>query len=128
MLFRPSAEQNLDAIHVMLDSWNAEADRFRHAALAARKGDTPTSLVVSSAGEAHDELLSLLSQLDAALDRAPPGSPNFASLLQAQTTAIALIESVGNSYDILETVVSDKLAGPTHIAHEPSGATAAAAS
>jgi hypothetical protein len=118
MLFRPSAEQNLEAIHVMLDSWNAEADRFRHAARAARKGDTPTSLVVSSAGEAYDELLSLLGQLDAALDRAPPGSPNFASLLQAQTTAVALLESVGNSYDILETVATETMVGPTRIVHE----------
>jgi hypothetical protein len=118
MLFRPSADQNLEAVHSMLDSWNAEADRLRQAAIAARSGETPTSLTAAAAEEVHDGLVSLLDELDDALDKVSPGSPQFGALLKAQMTAIALLESVGNSFDILDRFVMTKNEGPTRIAHE----------
>ena len=102
MLFRTSADQNLTAIHAMLDAWNAEADRFRQAATAARKGEAPTSLTAT----------------DEALSKLPPGSPQFAGLLQAQITAMALLESVGNSFDVLDRFVTEEIDGPTRIPHE----------
>ena len=118
MLFRPSVDQNLIAVHAMLDSWNAEADRFRQAAIAARHGESPTSLTVAAAEEAHDGLMSLLGEIDEALEKVPPGSPLFSDMLHAQMTAIALLESVGNSYDILDRFVTEQIDGPTRIAHE----------
>src|SRR5436190_21996707 len=102
MLFRPSADQNLIAVHAMLDSWNAEADRFRQAAIAARSGEVPASLTVAAAEEAHDGLMSLLGEIDDALEKMTRGSGQFSDMLHAQKTAIALLESVGNSYDILD--------------------------
>lgn len=118
MLFRPSADQTLDAIHTLLDGWNAEADRFRHAAIAARKGEMPTSLVVAAAEEAHDQLSSLLGRIDDSLDKVSAGNPQFAELLQVQMTAVALLESVGNSYDILDGFVTEQMVAPRRIAHE----------
>lgn len=118
MLFRPSADQNLDAIHAALRAWNAEADYFRHAAIAARKGDTPTSLIVSAAEEAHEDLQSLLGEIDRVLERLPAGSPQFAAFLQAQVSAIALLESVGNSHDVLDGFATEQMAPPRRIAHE----------
>lgn len=127
MLFRPTIDQNIDTIHTMLDIWNGEADRFRRAAIAVRKGETPDSLVVSGAEEAHDELISLLDQIDAALSKAATGSPRFAELLQAQATAVALFESVSNSWDLLDTLATETMTAPTRIPRE-SVATAGAAS
>ena len=118
MLFRPSADQNLIAVHAMLDSWNAEADRFRQVAIAARNGEAPTSLTVAAAEEAHDGLMSLLGEIDEALAKVTPGSQQFSDMLHAQMAAIALLESVGNSYDILDRFVTTEIAGPTRIAHE----------
>jgi hypothetical protein len=118
MLFRPSVDQNLSAVHAMLDNWNAEADRFRQAAIAARNGQAPTSLTVSAAEEAHEGLMSLLGEIDEALATVKPGSQQFADLLHAQMAAIAVLESVGNSYDILDRFVTEHIAGPTRIAHD----------
>ena len=118
MLFRPSADQNLTAVHAMLDAWNAEADRFRQAAVAARNGEAPTSLTTAAAEEAHDGLMALLDEIDDALGKLKAGSAQFAGLLQAQITALALLESIGNSYDILDRFVTEVVDGPTRIAHE----------
>lgn len=118
MLFRPSADQNLEAVHAMLDAWNAEADRFRRAAGAVRDGEAPSSLIVTAAEEAHDGLMALLDEIDEALSKLPPGSAAFTGLLQAQITGLALLESVGNSYDILDRFVVEEIAGPRRIAHE----------
>lgn len=81
----------------MLDAWNAEADRFRLAAMAARGGETPSSLTAGAAEEAHEGLMTLLGEIDDALERVAPGSQQFGGLLQAQMMAIALPEGVGNS-------------------------------
>lgn len=127
MLFRPTAEQSFDTIHAVLDAWNGEADHFRRAAIAARRGETPTSLTVAAAEEAHDDLISLLAEIEAALAKATAGSPPFTALLQSRLTAIALLESVGNSWDILESVATEQMTAPRRIVHELR-ATAAAAS
>lgn len=118
MLFRPTADQKLDGIHAMLGSWNAEADRFRQAAIAARKGETPGSMIISAVEEAHDGLMSLLEAIDRAMDALPPGSQDFASLLKAQTIAVSLLESIGSSYDVLDRFVGAPEAAPVHITHD----------
>jgi hypothetical protein len=118
MLFRPSADQNLIAVHAMLDSWNVEADRFRQAAKAVRAGESPDPLTVAAAEEAHDGLMSLLGEIDDAFAKVAPGSGQFAGLLQAQNTALALLESVTNSYDLLDRFVATDVAAPTRIPHE----------
>jgi hypothetical protein len=118
MLFRPSIDQNLVAVHAMLDSWNAEADRFRRVAIAARNGEAPTSLTVAAAQEARDGLMSLLGEIDDALGKVAPGSQQFGDLLRAQMMAIALLESVGNSYDMLDRYIPEPVHGPKRIAHE----------
>lgn len=118
MLFRPTADQNLAAVHAALDAWNAEADRFRLAAIAARNGEAPSSLTLAAAEEAHDGLFSLLDELDQAFDTLPPGNAGFSGLLQAQKAALALLESVGTSYEVLERFVTEQTEAPTRIAHE----------
>jgi hypothetical protein len=118
MLFRPSADQNLIAVHAMLDAWNAEADRFRQAAIAARKGETPTSLTVDAVEETHDGLMSLLDELDDALGKIKAGTPHFADTLHAQRAAMSLLESVGNSWETLERIATEEVHGPNRIAHE----------
>ena len=118
MLFRPSVDQNLVAVHAMLDAWNAEADRFRRAAIAARNGEAPTTLTVAAAEEAHDGLMSLLAEIDDALDKVTAGSEQFSALLHAQKIAIALLESIGNSHDMLDRCIPEPVHGPTRIAHE----------
>jgi hypothetical protein len=119
MLFRPSADQNLDAVHALLDAWNAEADRLRRAAIAAQHGEKPTSLLAVAAEEARDGLEAMLLELEGALDRAAPGSPAFPHLLHAQTAAIGLLESIGNTLDRLERFAATPMAGATRIIHEP---------
>lgn len=117
MLFRPRADQNLGAVQAMLGAWNAEADGFRRAAAAVRTGETTDSLAVAAAEQAHDGLLSLLDELDYSLATAEPGSAQFAALLRAQTSAVALLESVGNSCDILDSRMAEPMTAPIHIAH-----------
>src|SRR5690606_36159499 len=91
MLFRLTADQKLDAVRALLDNWNGEADRFRQAAIAARGGEAPGSLLVAAMEEAHDGLSALLDEIDRALDALPVGHADFAGLLMAQKTAIALL-------------------------------------
>ena len=79
---------------------------------------SPTSLTATAAEEAHDGLMALLEEIDEALSKLPPGSPQFAGLLQAQITAMALLESVGNSFDVLDRFVTEEIDGPTRIPHE----------
>src|SRR5947208_746032 len=101
MLFRPAADQRLDGILSMLEVWDDEADRFRAVAVAARGGEPPSSLVVAEVEEAHDGLISLLDEIDRAIEGVPPGDRAFAELLKAQTKAVSLLESVTNSMDVL---------------------------
>ena len=118
MLFRPTADQKLDAVRALLDAWNGEADRFRQAAIASRKGEAPGSLLIAAAEEAHDGLMGLLDEIDRALDTLPGGHPDFPGLLAAQKTAVALLESVGNSYEVLDGFVSAPETEPVRIPHE----------
>ncbi|RYE08873.1 MAG: hypothetical protein EOP22_11715 [Hyphomicrobiales bacterium] len=118
MLFRPTADQKLDAIRALLDAWNGEADRFRQAAIAARQGEAPGSLLMAAVEEAHDGLTGLLDEIERALDTLPVGHAEFAGLLMAQKTAIALLESVSHSHDVLDSFTSAPETAPTRIAHE----------
>ena len=116
MLFRPNAEQNLPAIETMLDTWNSEADRFRRAAMAVRRGDPADELTAQSVAEAHDGLQRLLTDIEAALDRLPAGDRRLIDLLQILVTTQALAESVERSWEVL--CVAPEVARPIHIAHE----------
>lgn len=119
MLFRPTADQRLDGIVSMLEVWNEEADRFRAAAAATRTGKAVSSLVIAGVEEAHDGLISLLDEIDRAIEGVPPGDRAFADLLKAQGKAVALLESVTTSMDVLSLVVADDQAGPVRIGHRP---------
>ena len=119
MLFRPTADQRLDAIQALLATWNGEADRFRSVASAARKGEQPPSTTVAAAEEAHDGLIALLDDMDRALEALPAGHAQFATLLQAQTSAAALLESVGQSLDVLSQFTTSAVPEPLHIVHTP---------
>jgi hypothetical protein len=118
MLFRPPANQRLDGIRAMLATWNEEADRFRAVASAARTGETPQSVVVAAAEEAHDGLIGLLEDIDRAFDGLPAGHADYAALLNVQSTAIALLESVGNSLDQLSRFVTEAGPEPVRIARK----------
>jgi hypothetical protein len=119
VLFRPTADQRLDGILSMLEVWNDEADRFRAVAIAARKGETPPSLTVAEVEEAHDGLLSLLDEIDRAIEGVPPGDRAFADLLRAQSKAVSLLESVTNSMDVLSPLMTDDQPGPVRIGRQP---------
>jgi len=103
----------------MLDVWNDEADRFRAAAVAAREGEPASSLVVASAEEAHDGLIALLDEIDRAIEGVAPGERAFADLLRMQSKAIALLESVTNSMDVLSLAATDDRPAPLHIGRRP---------
>jgi hypothetical protein len=118
MLFRPPANQRLDGIRALLATWNEEADRFRAVASAARTGETPQSVVVAAAEEAHDGLIGLLDDIDRAFDGLPAGHADYAALLNVQSTAIALLESVGNSLDQLSRFVTEAGPEPVRIARK----------
>lgn len=119
MLFRPTPDQRLDGIISMLEVWNEEADRFRAAAVAARTGKPASSLVIAEVEEAHDGLISLLDEIDRAMEGVPPGDRAFADLLKAQGIAVSLLESVTNSMDVLSLVVPDDQKGPVRIGRRP---------
>ena len=112
MLFRPPAEQRLDAARNLLDGWNVEADRFRRAALLAERGETPSTVLIEAAEDARLGLTALLDDIDGALERMAPGNPDFAGLLQAQMSAIALYESIGRSCEALDRFAVDNSPSP----------------
>jgi hypothetical protein len=118
MLVRPIVDESLDPIQAMLASWDLDADGFRIAASAARRGEQPSSATLKAAEEAHDGLIGLLEEIDRILEALPPGHPNFSPLLRAQIKAVALMESVGTSLDVLERFVTDPVAEPVHIGHD----------
>ena len=118
MLFRPPANERLDGIRAMLATWNAEADRFRAVAAAARKGEQPQSVVVAAAEEAHDGLIGVLEDIDRAFEGLPAGHADYAALLHVQNAAIALLESVGNSLDQLSRFVTEPVPEPVRIARK----------
>jgi hypothetical protein len=108
MLFRPPAEHRLEAARNLLDGWNAEADRFRTAAIAALKGEAPTAALVDAMEEARIGLVVLLDDIDGALERVAPGDADFTGLLHAQVCAVALLESIGRSAEIIERFEPDQ--------------------
>jgi hypothetical protein len=118
MLFRPAPAQNLVAIHAMLDSCNVEADHFRRVARAAMEGETPSALTTSAAQETRESLAALLGEIDEALQEVSPCTRSFGDLMHAQKTAVALLESVARSCDMLEGMAAVPLPNPKRISHE----------
>ena len=117
-MFQPSPDMRLAAIHAMLMTWDGEADRFRSAALAALKGETPSALLVAAVEEAHDGLFNVLDEMDRMLAQLAAGSAEFSQILRAQTMAVALLESIGNSRERLDRFSAEDVAGPHRIAHQ----------
>ncbi len=118
MLFRPTADQNLPALETLLESWNLEADRFRRAAIAARGGEPYDPLTAQAAVEAHESVLEILTQIEAALERMPAGDRSAVGLLRAYTMALSLAESLERSCDDLRPLDAPDPSGPVHIVHE----------
>jgi hypothetical protein len=113
--FTPDHE--LDAIHSLLATWNAEADRFRLAAIAAGRGETPASSVVNGLAEAHTGLVEVLEATDRMVDTMRGGNAAFAAVLQVQATAAALLESLSTSLDVLDRFLIEPVDEPLQIAH-----------
>ena len=117
MLLRLTADQRLEGIKAMLETWNAEADRFRAASVAARAGESPSSVLVAE--EAHDGLFTLIEEIDRTLETLPAGHKDFAALLQAQKVAVSLAEHISNSLDGLERFATAPEKAPVRIVHAP---------
>lgn len=117
MLYKPAPRSAISAISSLLDSWNLEADAFRAAAVAARKGRSPGSGIVAAARNAQDGLSTLLEEIDTALVALPAGHPDFRDLLHAQVAALALHESISTSLDVLERFTTAPSLEPLHIVH-----------
>lgn len=98
---QPKVSEKIDIVRAVLDGLNEDADRFRAVAWLARHGELPLVDVVDSVEEAHIDLAALLDEIDRTLDALTLGHPDFAPLLGAQRTAMALLESIGNSLGIL---------------------------
>jgi hypothetical protein len=120
MLYRPEAKDRLHEIEVRLAGWAEDADRFRRAAIAARRGTPQSVTLADAAEEVRDELMSLVDDLDLALDRLPPGHAEFGAVLAVQGAALALLESVGNSLDVFAEMMPEERTAATPIARAPS--------
>jgi hypothetical protein len=116
MLFRPEAHERLHSIRAQLLSWGEEADRFRAAAGAVRRGEPQLDTLVVGAEELHDGLMMLLEELDRALEGLPAGHAEFGALLHAQSKTLSLLESVSNSLDVLSGSASNSRSDVVHIA------------
>jgi hypothetical protein len=115
MLFRPALETNLAAIETMLEGWNEDADHFRRAAMAVRRGEEADGIVAKAAAETHEAIDRLLDEIEDVLDRLPAGDRRMTELLQILVTAQALAESIDRSAEILS--VAEAANAPIHIAH-----------
>jgi hypothetical protein len=116
MLFRPNIEANLAAVQTMIDGWNEDADRYRRAAIAMRRGEEVDGLVANAAAEAHEGVERVLEEIEGALDRLPAGDRRMSELLQILVSAQALAESLERSCEVLS--VATEIRGPAHIPHE----------
>lgn len=116
MLFRPNIEANLAAVQSMLDAWNEDADHFRRAAIAVRRGEEGDGVVASAAAEALEGIERVLEEIEGALDRLPAGDRRVGELLQILVSAQALAESIERSSDVLS--VATETRGPAHIPHD----------
>lgn len=113
------SDSELDEIRGLLDAWNVECDRFREAAaLALKGGEVPSTSLIEALEYAHDGLIGLIELTDQMLGELPGGHPDFAQLLQAQGVAISLLESVSNSYDVLDRFISKPVADAKTIGRE----------
>lgn len=107
----------LDSLRGQLLGWNAEADRFRIAAIAARRGQSPSSKTIGAAEEVQHQLVMLLARIDDALDVLVPGHADFHGLLLARNAGSALLESVDASLDELDHYIAILAPEPTRIEH-----------
>ena len=105
----------LETVERQLRNWSADADRYRSAALDSRSGVRPGAALVAGAVETQERLCTLLDTIDQAISTLSPGDPAFRGWLRTQVTASALLESVGNSLDVLERMVAIPNAEPTRI-------------
>lgn len=117
MLFRPTPDQNLSAVRVMLDSCNVEADHFRQIARSAIHGEAPATLSIYAAHEMKEALEALLAEIDEAFQTVGPCTRSFMDLTHAEITARALLESLERSCDMLEAVAPVSVNSPTLISH-----------
>ena len=116
---------SLDASERLLRDTSADADRYRSAALEARTGVRPGTALVAGAEETQARLCTLLDTIDRAISTLSPGDPSFRGWLRTQVMAAALLESVGNSLDGLERLVSIPMAVPKRFEHRVQLGTAA---
>ena len=117
MLIAPMPTRSLDAVEAELNQLSGQADLYRIAALAARQGAHPTSTLITDAEAAQVTLDGLLEALDLAIDGLRPGAPEFAAWLRTRVTTMALLESIGNSLDVLEQLSAVTPNDPVHIGH-----------
>jgi hypothetical protein len=102
MLDNPDHNVLLNNARPLLDSWNAEADYFRRAAQAARRGGP---LPIGIAGAVRDttiKLAMLLNQIEETLTELPAAHCDFRLLLWAQIAAVSLSQSISKSSEVLE--------------------------
>ncbi len=85
----------------MLPCWNLEADRFRAAALAARRGDPLEDGVIDDAEETVNAIRGALARCDALLTAALPGDQHLTPLVNAAAEFDALLESLHGSLDLM---------------------------
>lgn len=116
MLNHPSSSV-LDGARARLRGWNDEADRFRIAAIAARRGQAPSSMTRGAAEDVQHGLIMLLTRIDRELDRLAPGHPDFQGLLLVRNAASALLESIDASLDELDRSIAILAPEPTRIEH-----------
>ncbi|HEV7276511.1 MAG TPA: hypothetical protein VGN80_09510 [Devosiaceae bacterium] len=77
-----------------LPFWNIEADRFRAAALEARRTGTVPAGLSDDIDEVQDQIREALQDCDALLEAALPGDQQLAALLNATGEFEALLESL----------------------------------
>ncbi len=111
------ATRLLEDARSQLQRWNDEADRFRIAAIAARRGKAPSSMTMNAAEQTQHGLIMLMARIDRALDRLPAGHGAFHGLLMVQSAASALLESVDASLDEMDHYVAILAPEPTRIEH-----------
>jgi hypothetical protein len=105
MLYRPNSPTSLAAIETLLEGWNADADHFRRAAMAVRRGEPVDFLTVRAASETRETIETVLEKIEGMLDQLAAGDRQVTELLQVLVSAQALAESVERSWEML-TVAS----------------------
>jgi hypothetical protein len=108
-------EKAFAAWRALLPHWNAEADRFRKLALAARSGE---AVQVG----AFDEAEAMVQQIRAAMERADmlmtmtqAGDAALSTLLRASAEFESLLESLQTSLEMADLVAGRPLRRPLQV-------------